>query len=67
MEAAIPFAIIIGFCASIFIVIGIYALKKKTPMHFWAGTTVKSKEMDDFVSEKSRYIIELLKEKRKVK
>lgn len=47
MEAAIPFAIIIGFCASVFIVIGIYALKKKTPMHFWAGTTVKSEEITD--------------------
>ncbi|MFZ7120307.1 MAG: hypothetical protein ACOWWH_05090 [Eubacteriaceae bacterium] len=26
----------------IYIGIGIYAMKKKTPMHFWAGTTVKS-------------------------
>lgn len=47
MEVTIPFVIIIGFCASIFIVIGIYALKKKAPMHFWAGTTIKSEDITD--------------------
>ncbi|MFZ7120303.1 MAG: hypothetical protein ACOWWH_05070 [Eubacteriaceae bacterium] len=31
----------------IYIGIGIYAIKKKTPMHFWAGTTVKSEEITD--------------------
>ncbi len=24
--------------------LGFYTLKKKTPMHFWAGTTVKNEE-----------------------
>lgn len=43
----IPFAIIIWFCGLIFITIGIYALKRKTPMHFWSGTTVKAEEISD--------------------
>ena len=34
MEAVIPFAIIIWICAIIFIVVGVFALNKKTPMHF---------------------------------
>lgn len=31
----------------VFIGIGIYSFKRKTPMHFWAGTTVKSEEISD--------------------
>ncbi|KXZ39239.1 hypothetical protein SAMN05661008_01044 [Alkalithermobacter thermoalcaliphilus JW-YL-7 = DSM 7308] len=34
-------------CASIFIMIGIYSIKRKPPMHFWAGTTVKKEEIAD--------------------
>lgn len=47
MEAAIPFTIITWFCAATFIGIGIFAFKKKTPMHFWSGTTVKPGEISD--------------------
>ncbi|WP_343101670.1 hypothetical protein [Romboutsia sp. MSSM.1001216sp_RTP31141st1_G3_RTP31141_220114] len=31
----------------IFVGIGIYSFKRKTPMHFWAGTTVKSEEISN--------------------
>ncbi len=31
----------------IFIGLGIYSLKRKTPMHFWAGSTVSNKEISD--------------------
>lgn len=44
---AIPFAVTIWLCGLVFIAIGIYALKRKSPMHFWAGTTVKSDEISD--------------------
>lgn len=47
MEGAIPFAIIVWICALAFIAIGIYVLKRKTPMHFWSGTTVKVEEISD--------------------
>ena len=47
MEGAIPFAIIVWICALVFIAIGIYSLKRKTPMHFWSGTTVKVEEISD--------------------
>lgn len=30
-----------------FIGIGIYSLKRKTPMHFWSGSTVKPEEISD--------------------
>lgn len=47
MEATIPLAVILFICAIVFICIGIYALKKKTPMHFWSGTIVKTEEISD--------------------
>ena len=47
---AIPFAIIIWICGLMFIGIGIFSLKKKTPMHFWAGTTVKPEEISDITA-----------------
>lgn len=31
----------------IFTGIGVFSIKKKTPMHFWSGSTVKSEEIDD--------------------
>ena len=34
-------------CGVIFVGIGLYALKTKTPIHFWAGTVVKSEEITD--------------------
>lgn len=30
-----------------FIGVGIYSSKRKTPMHFWSGATVKSEEISD--------------------
>lgn len=30
-----------------FLGVGIYSLRKKTPMHFWAGSVVKSEEISD--------------------
>lgn len=47
MKDAIPFAIIVWLCGALFISIGIYSLKKKTPMHFWSGTTVKPEEISN--------------------
>jgi len=43
----ILFIIIAWFCGAIFIGIGIYSICKKTPIHFWAGTSVKSDEIKD--------------------
>ena len=31
----------------VFVGMGIYSFKRKTPMYFWAGTTVKSEEISD--------------------
>ena len=31
----------------VFVCLGIYSLKRKTPMHFWAGSTVSSDEISD--------------------
>lgn len=39
--------IICLFCAMIFIIIGIYAIKSKKPMHFWSGSTVSPSEIRD--------------------
>ena len=36
--------------AAIFIGIGIYSIKKKTPMHFWSMSSVKSEEISDVKS-----------------
>ena len=47
MGGAIIFAVISLMCAAVFIGIGVYAIKKKTPIHFWSGTTVKSEEITD--------------------
>lgn len=45
MGESILFTIIAWACGAIFIGLGIYSIRKKTPMHFWAGTTVKSNEI----------------------
>jgi hypothetical protein len=34
-------------CAAIFITIGVWALKKDTPMHFWGGSTVPPEAIRD--------------------
>lgn len=38
------------FCGAIFIGFGIFALRKQTPIHFWAGTIVKSEQITDVKS-----------------
>ena len=43
----IVFSFIVWFCSLIFIGIGIYSIKRKTPMHFWAGSKVKREEITD--------------------
>lgn len=35
------------FCSIVFTSIGVYSLKRKTPMHFWSGTTVDPKSISD--------------------
>lgn len=42
--------VIIGslvFCILIFVAIGLYAIKRKSPMHFFAGTTVNPRKITD--------------------
>lgn len=46
-SGAVLFAITVWICGLLFIGIGVFAWKKKTPMHFWSGTTVKSEEISD--------------------
>ena len=41
----ILFASICWFCALIFGLIALWAFKRKTPMHFWAGSEVKPEEI----------------------
>lgn len=40
-------SVIISLISLVFIGMGIYAWRKKTPMHFWSGTTVKSEEIEN--------------------
>lgn len=47
MDGSIVFYIVLLICATVFIAIGIFAIKKKTPMHFWSGTEVKAEEITD--------------------
>lgn len=42
--------IIFWFCALIFIGIGIYAYKRKSPMNFWSTSTVDKCEINDISS-----------------
>ncbi len=41
------FNICFWLCAAIFVVIGVWALCRKTPMHFWSGSTVSIAEIRD--------------------
>ena len=41
------FAGIIWFCALSFFAIALWAFKRKTPMHFWSGSTVQPEEIAD--------------------
>ena len=47
MGEVIIMLLVNGICALTFILLGVYALKKEAPIHFWAGTTVKSEEISD--------------------
>ena len=44
---SIIFAAICWFCALMFGLIALWAFKRKTPMHFWSGSTVKPEEIKD--------------------
>lgn len=46
----IIFAMICWSCSSIFGVIAIWAFKRKDPMHFWSGSTVRPDEIEDIPS-----------------
>ena len=47
MAADIIWFVTVGGCGVLFYLMGVYAQRKKTPMHFWAGTTVQSEEITD--------------------
>ncbi|SDZ03565.1 hypothetical protein [Tindallia californiensis] len=47
MGERIIFMVPVMLCAIVFISIGIYSINKKTPMHFWSGTTVKTEDISD--------------------
>ena len=43
----IIFAAVCWFCALLFGLIALWAFKRRTPMHFWSGSTVKPDEITD--------------------
>lgn len=45
--ANIVMGIVTWLCAAVFLGIGLYTLKSKKPMHFYAGTEVKKEEITD--------------------
>jgi len=49
-SANIIFAIVCWMSSIIFGVIALWAFKRKDPMHFWSGTTVKPEEITDIPS-----------------
>lgn len=46
-DANILFAVICWMCSLIFWGIAIWAFKRKDPMHFWSGSTVRPEEIRD--------------------
>lgn len=46
-SANILFAVICWLCSLIFGVIAVWAFKRKEPMHFWSGSTVRPEEIAD--------------------
>lgn len=46
MERWILFAVC-WLCGAIFLGIGLYAVRRKTPMNFWSGETVPSESVSD--------------------
>ena len=47
MEGAVIAFVIVCFCGLIMWAVALWSLKKKTPMHFWAGTTVPEETITD--------------------
>ncbi|MGI6358684.1 MAG: hypothetical protein ACOX2K_08350 [Bacillota bacterium] len=45
--AALVLSVTCWLCALVFISMGQFALKRRSPMHFWAGTTVQADEISD--------------------
>jgi len=43
----IPMAVICFVCAAVFFVVGAWADRRKTPMHFWLGSTVAPESIRD--------------------
>ena len=43
----IMWCIIVGGCAALFVGIGIYAYRLKTPMWFWTGVAVNAEDITD--------------------
>lgn len=41
------FTVVVLSCATVVIGIGIFALNRKSPMHFWSGTEVKPEEISN--------------------
>lgn len=41
------FAVCMWLCAALFIGMGVWSLRRKTPMHFWSGSTVSPQEIGD--------------------
>ena len=41
------FAVIVGGCAAVFTILGIWVIRKKEPGHFWTGQTVRPDEIRD--------------------
>ncbi|HZK27057.1 MAG TPA: hypothetical protein VFD00_05935 [Thermoclostridium sp.] len=48
--ANIIFSVICWLCSSIFGLIALWAFKRKDPMHFWSGSTVRPEEIADIPS-----------------
>ncbi|MCL2407519.1 MAG: hypothetical protein FWC95_06275 [Defluviitaleaceae bacterium] len=47
-EGGIIFALILILsCAAPMWIVAVWAFRRKTPMHFWAGSTVKAEEISD--------------------
>ncbi|MBQ9044816.1 MAG: hypothetical protein IJ112_02570 [Oscillospiraceae bacterium] len=47
LSGMIVWLICTGGCALVFTVIGIYAYRRKEPMWFWSGSTVRREEISD--------------------
>ena len=43
----IPMAVILWICAAVFLGIGCWAARRRDPMHFWVGSTVRPQEIRD--------------------